>query len=264
MPQSGRVPGAVEPRLVSDSRGPYVPVRSMSIAPRNEPAGRIALVGVTLAFAVVAGVVGCWFDCSGVLPLPRADALTFLATYGGGVVLLGVLAAGIWHLKFGGRAVDGFTRFLAGAAFLSGMFSLLLVLLFLNTRFDSGGGEPAALVPTDRFVLEVQRRDMQRPFVLHFAAFAVPEGLEPYALVQLRPNAAQDCGGGRPVRVVRHPGFFAVPWFEFLDPIDGTKNQSIAAVARHFQILSSRGVFARRSALREELRRRGVPIQDAP
>ncbi len=232
----------------------------MCATPRNEPPLRIVLAGAVITFALVAGAIGVWFDASGIQQTRWSDSPTFLLVSGAVAVLLGAGAVVAWFRGFGRRAGDGFTLFLGGAALGACLLSLLMAMLFANVRLDPGPGEPVEFLLTDRFTLEVQRRDMQRPFVRHYAAFAVPEELRNHALVLLRPEGGRDRAVGQTLRATRHPGFFALPWYEFTDPVGGARDQCLERTFRDFEVLAATGVFAPRSPYREQLQQRGVPV----
>ncbi len=223
---------------------------------------RTTLALTTLALALVAGAGGAWFDAAGIqLSIWSADRDTLLALGGALLLLTTATTAGAFLLSKGGRA-DPFARFLLCAASAAGLLASGVTLLFLNVRLDRAPATPVALELTDLFTLEMQRRDMRVPFVRHYAAFTVPVGLRNFALVQLREDAADGYAVGQTVRAIRHAGLLAVPWYEFVDPIDGARNQTLATVCKDFQVLSARGVFADGSPHREQLRQHGVDFPE--
>ena len=227
---------------------------------RNETRDQALLGGVTITCGFLAGTFGVWHEHAGIQQSLWTAGPVFRLILAGAVLCLAIVATMGTVILFRHRITACFTRILYLSATAAALLALFASLTFLNVRLDSAPGTPLQLELTDLFALQVQRRDMQRPFVQHYAAFTVPEGLRNYALVLLREESVPHHTVGQTVRVVRHPGFFSLPWYQFVDTIDGAKNQNLDRTWAQYEVLSAKGTFARASAHRETLRRHGVLV----
>jgi len=227
---------------------------------RDETRDQVLLGGATITCGLFAGAIGVWNEHAGIQQSLWTAGPVFRLILAGAVLCLVTVATTGAVILFRYRITAQLTRFLYLSATAAALLALFTSLTFLNVRLDSVPGTPLELELADLFALQVQRRDMKRPFAQHYAAFTVPEGLRNYALVLLREEAVAHHAVGQTVRVVRHRGFFGLPWYQFLDTIDGARNQSLDRTCKQYKVLSARGAFARASAYRETLRRHGVPV----
>mgnify|MGYP001243312268 CR=1 FL=1 len=232
----------------------------MPTIPKSASSLRAFLATSTIVNCLIAGAAGGWITASGIQPglWPTNRVITF-ALAGTAVLLAWIATAGAISF-FRSRITDIFTRFLCLTSFAALLLVVVLGAVVLNIRLDSAQGEPVELKITDLFALQVQRRDMKAPFIQHYAAFSVPQELRTHALMLLSQENAGSCTVGQTIRVVMHPGRFAMPWYEFVNTVDGAINQSLDSTFRNFQVLSASGTFAQGSAYREQLQARSVPI----
>jgi len=232
----------------------------MPTIPKTASALRAFLATSTIVNCLVAGAIGGWIAASGIQPglWPASRAIAF-ALVGTAALLAWIATAGAVSF-FESRITDIFTQFLCLTSSAALFLVVVLGAVFLNIRLDSAHATRVELQLTDLFALQVQRRDMKAPFVQHYAAFSVPQELRTHALVLLDQESVGSCTVGQSIRVIRHPGRFSIPWYEFVDAVDGARNQSLDSTFSNFQVLSASGTFALGSVYREQLQARGVPI----
>lgn len=214
-----------------------------------------------VAFYFSASFFGSWTEFVGIQQSFRTAGCFYYMTLVISVAVIAAVATGVF-LLFKHRMQKGFTRFLYLSAFLASVLTMFLVVNYLNVQLDSTPGARVELELTDLFALEMQRRDYRRPFIYHYAALSVPEGLENYALILLHEDASQRYVVGQKFIGEQHPGFFALPWYEFCNTIRGTRNEKLNVIKARFMILSAKGTFSQDSSYRKWLRDLGVPISD--